>query len=70
MASQPLSEDTCDLGVGGSIELDGVAVAEYQDAQLTSIAAHTVEDQSVLLLGTRDGQLKKVRRRCLAVISD
>uniref|UniRef100_A0A914WT31 Sema domain-containing protein n=1 Tax=Plectus sambesii TaxID=2011161 RepID=A0A914WT31_9BILA len=60
MANQPLSEDTCDLGVGGSIELDGVAVVEYQDAQLTSVASQVVADQSVLLLGTRDGQLKKL----------
>ncbi|KAK6021491.1 hypothetical protein OSTOST_12836, partial [Ostertagia ostertagi] len=53
----PLDEETCELGVGGSIESVEIAVAEV-DVKITSLSG--IPDPRILLAGTDDGQILQV----------
>ncbi|KAK6046909.1 hypothetical protein COOONC_15587 [Cooperia oncophora] len=53
----PLDEETCELGVGGSIEAVEIAVAEV-DVKITSLSG--IADPRILLAGTDDGQILQV----------
>ncbi|EPB68966.1 sema domain protein [Ancylostoma ceylanicum] len=50
----PLDEETCELGVGGSIEAVEVAVAEV-DQKITALSG--VVSPRIVLAGTEDGQI-------------
>lgn len=54
----PLDEETCELGVGGSIEAVEIAVAEV-DVKISSLSG--VRQPRILLAGTDDGQILQVR---------
>ncbi|KIH56391.1 hypothetical protein ANCDUO_13428 [Ancylostoma duodenale] len=55
----PLDEETCELGVGGSIEAVEVAVAEV-DQKITALSG--VVSPRIVLAGTEDGQILQVSR--------
>ncbi|KIH46722.1 hypothetical protein ANCDUO_23223 [Ancylostoma duodenale] len=50
----PLDEETCELGVGGSIEAVEVAVVEV-DQKITALSG--VVSPRIVLAGTEDGQI-------------
>ena len=52
----PLAEDTCEMGVGGTIE--AVQVASWETKGTLTALATTRE---VVLAGTQDGEIVKVR---------
>ncbi|VDL67035.1 unnamed protein product [Nippostrongylus brasiliensis] len=56
----PLDEETCELGVGGSIEAVEIAVAEVE-AKISSLGG--VSQPRILLAGTDDGRILQVSRR-------
>ncbi|KAK0399439.1 hypothetical protein QR680_003050 [Steinernema hermaphroditum] len=53
----PLSEDTCQLGVGGSIEADAVAAVQYSDKSLTSVAARSIGRTTLVVVGSKSGEI-------------
>ena len=61
---EQVGEDFCGMDVntpiGGSRPVTSVAVLTVDDALLTSVAATTTGDFSVVFAGTADGHLRKV----------
>ncbi|RCN34184.1 hypothetical protein ANCCAN_19977 [Ancylostoma caninum] len=55
----PLDEETCELGVGGSIEAVEVAIVEV-DQKITVLSG--VVSPRIVLAGTEDGQILQVGR--------
>uniref|UniRef100_A0A914CJF6 Sema domain-containing protein n=1 Tax=Acrobeloides nanus TaxID=290746 RepID=A0A914CJF6_9BILA len=53
----PLAEDTCLLGVGGTIETSQVAAIQYSDRILTSVAARNIQEHVIVVIGTAGGEL-------------
>ncbi|TMS39516.1 hypothetical protein L596_006026 [Steinernema carpocapsae] len=53
----PLSEDTCQLGVGGSIEADSVATVQFSDKVLTSVAARSIGKTTLVVVGSKSGEI-------------
>ncbi|VDO62153.1 unnamed protein product [Heligmosomoides polygyrus] len=56
----PLDEETCELGVGGSIEAVEIAVAEV-DVKISSLSG--VRQPRILLAGTDDGQILQFKSK-------
>ncbi|XGW30401.1 hypothetical protein V3C99_009406, partial [Haemonchus contortus] len=63
----PLDEETCELGVGGSIEAVEIAVAEV-DVKITSLSG--VPDPRILLAGTDDGQILQFKSKSPAQLEE
>ena len=61
---EQINEDFCGMDVnapiGGSRPVTSVAVLTVDDALMTSVAATTTGDFSVVFAGTADGHLRKV----------
>uniref|UniRef100_A0A1I7Y844 Sema domain-containing protein n=1 Tax=Steinernema glaseri TaxID=37863 RepID=A0A1I7Y844_9BILA len=53
----PLSEDTCQLGVGGSIEADAVAAVQYSDKSLAAVAARSIGKTTLVVVGSKSGEI-------------
>ncbi|VDM78919.1 unnamed protein product [Strongylus vulgaris] len=59
----PLDEDTCELGVGGSIEAVEVAIAEV-DQKITALSG--IVSPRIVLAGTQNGQILQFKSKSLS----
>lgn len=66
----PLAEDTCLLGVGGTIEASQVAAVQYSDRILTSVAARSIQEHVIVVIGTAGGEILQVRLNFTTTLRD
>uniref|UniRef100_A0AC34RI63 Sema domain-containing protein n=1 Tax=Panagrolaimus sp. JU765 TaxID=591449 RepID=A0AC34RI63_9BILA len=53
----PLGEDTCLLGVGGTIEASQLAAVVFPNRILTTVGARVVDDKGIVIAGTNEGEI-------------
>uniref|UniRef100_A0A7E4ZSZ3 Sema domain-containing protein n=1 Tax=Panagrellus redivivus TaxID=6233 RepID=A0A7E4ZSZ3_PANRE len=53
----PLAEDTCLLGVGGTIEASQLAAVQFTDRLLTAVDARVVQGKTLVIAGTNAGEV-------------
>lgn len=64
----PLGEDTCLLGVGGTIEASQLAAVVFPNRILTTVGARVVDDKGIVIAGTNEGEIIQVNNKAVVDI--